>query len=155
MFVERFMHFMNLWTVYKDLLLGRYVPTVGSASDADPFPNINHTLMFALYAYFYSLIEVDSNALNAFRVLRWRFPEEEAAIATVEARVVPFSKDLKVFRNRLGFHGSRSRAHESPGLDLFAKHSGTEILEAMKDFKALVARLLSQDLGTRRGRHHS
>ena len=35
-FVERFMHFMNLWTIYKDMLSGHYKPSYGeilTASD--------------------------------------------------------------------------------------------------------------------------
>lgn len=28
-FVERFLHFMNLWTIYKDMLTGHYKPSYG------------------------------------------------------------------------------------------------------------------------------
>ena len=149
--VERLMHFMNLWTVYRDLLSGHYVPTVGAPSETDPFPkndpfpNITVTMMFLLYASFYSLIEEDKKSLNAFRIWRQHFPEEESAIAAIEAQVTPFAEDLKRFRNRLGFHGSRSRAHEASGFDLFAKHSGSTILAAMANFKRLGAVLLAKE----------
>src|ERR1022692_1904003 len=102
-FVERFMHFMNVWTIYRDLLSGYYVPTVGPPSENDPFPNVTTTMMFLLYASFYSLIEEDPKSVNAFRVWRQHFPEEESLIARAEAQVVPFREDLKRFRNRLGF----------------------------------------------------
>lgn len=145
-FVERFMHFMNLWTVYRDLLSGHYAPTVGSPTEQGPFPNMTATLIFALYAWFYSLIEDGENAVNAFRVWRVHFPEDESAISVVEAQVIPFAKSLKIFRNRLGSHGSRSRAHESSGFDLFEQHSGYQMLDAMRNFKALGAALLDKDL---------
>jgi hypothetical protein len=144
-FVERFMHFMNVWTVYRDLLSGDYVPTVGPPSENVSFPNMGDTMMFLLYASFYSLIEEDKMSVNAFRVWREHFPEEESAIAAVEAQVIPFTEDLRRFRNRLRFHGSRSRGHEAPGFDIFAKHSGDTILTTMANFKRLGAALLAQE----------
>lgn len=150
-FVERFVHFMNLWTVYHDLLSGRYKPSVNPPDDGQTNPSddgrtdMRTTIMFLLYAFFFSLVEDDADSVNAFRVWRVRFPEEEAAIAAVEARVIPFKNDLRVFRNRLGFHGSRSRAHEAGGLDLFANHSGTDVLNAMRKFKSLGAALLAKE----------
>lgn len=148
-FVERFMRFMNLWTIYKDLLSGHYVPSVGTVSsrsgnDNDKWP-VNTSVMFLLYAYFYSLVEDSEEGLNGFRVWRLVWPSEEPAISTVEALVLPFVGRLRVFRNRLGFHGSRTRSHEAAGFDLFNQHSGDEILEAMKLFKALGAALLGMD----------
>jgi hypothetical protein len=146
-FVERFMHLMNLWTVYSDFLTKRYVPSVGVSYPTEEwqFPDMGSTLMFMLYAFFYSLIEDSDEGLNGFRVWRVRFPEEESAIAAVEAQVIPFSKKLKLFRNRLGFHGSRSRAHEARGLELFLMHSGSEIWEAIKNFKSLGSALLAKE----------
>jgi len=46
----------------------------------------------------------------------------------------------------MGFHGSRSRAHESAAFDLFNKHSGTEIYKAMEQYKALAAGLFGMDM---------
>jgi hypothetical protein len=151
-FVERFMHFMNVWTVYRDTLSGHYVPTVGPPSENAPFPNMVDTIMFLLYSSFYSLIEEDQNSVNAFRVWRQSFPEEESAIAAVEAQVVPFIGDLKRFRNRLGFHGSRSRAHEASGFELFARHSGGAILAAMANFKHFGAVLLAKEIASQKAR---
>lgn len=142
--VQRLMHFMNVWTVYRDMLSGHYVPTVGVPPNNVTFPNTTDTMMFVLYGVFYSLIEDDPKSINAFRIWRQYFPEEESAIAAVEAQVAPFAPDLKRFRNRLGFHGSRSWAHEASGFDLFAKHSGGAILTAMANFKHLGAVLLAK-----------
>ncbi|HEV2416839.1 MAG TPA: hypothetical protein VGX94_03475 [Terriglobia bacterium] len=140
-FAERNMQFMNLWTVYTDLLSGHYAPSLN-----DEKWSVGMTLMLLLYAYFYSLVEDSEDGVNAFRVWREKFPEEELTIAAIEAQVVPFRDLLRVFRNRLGFHGSRTRRHESPGFDLFAQHKGDEIWNAMKNFKALGAALFAMDL---------
>ena len=98
------------------------------------------------------MIEEDQNSVNAFRVWRQSFPEEESAIAAVEAQVVPFIGDLKRFRNRLGFHGSRSRAHEASGFELFARHSGGAILAAMANFKHFGAVLLAKEIASQKAR---
>jgi hypothetical protein len=155
-FVERFVQFMNLWTVYSDMLTGRYTPSVGQiywgeASkefDAAEWP-VNISMMLVLYAYFYSLIEDSDDGLNGFRVWREVWPNEEVAISSVEKRVVPFRDRLRVYRNRLGFHGSRTRTHEAKAFELFSKHSGNEIFEAMKLFKVLGAGLLGMDRAVR------
>jgi hypothetical protein len=144
-FVERFMHFMNLWTIYTDLLSGRYVPSVNDPAGEWSATDVRSTAMFILYAFFYSLVEDGADSINGFRLWRSRFPEEELAIAMVEGQVTPFVARLKLFRNRLGFHGSRSRAHESKGLELFSAHTGTEIWNAMKSFKSLGAALLAKE----------
>ena len=142
-FNERYMHFMNLWTVYSDLLKKKYIPSLDLFSDNSA--DVQMTLMFVLYAFFYTLIEDSDDGLNGFRLWREFFPEEETAIAAVEARVSPFADRLKSFRNRLGFHGSRSRAHELRGFELFSKHSGDELWDGMKIFKALGAALMAKD----------
>jgi hypothetical protein len=73
LFTQRFTHFMNLYTIYRDLLSGHYVPTVNPPSESDFFPQTHHSLMLILYAYFYSLLDHDSTSLNAFRIWRARF----------------------------------------------------------------------------------
>jgi hypothetical protein len=145
MFMERFMHFLNLWTIYTDYLKKKYVPSVEHQSAPGDSPtDMWATLMFILYAFFYSLIEDSDEGLNGFRVWRMRYPEEESAIAVVEAQVLPFRQRLKWFRNRMGFHGSCSRSHEARGVELFSAHSGSQILEAMKSFKSLGAALAAK-----------
>jgi hypothetical protein len=152
LFVRRCAQFHHIWTIYDDLLTGRYKPSVGfkgieevevnAALPAEMVP----TVMFWLYAFFYSLIEDSDDGLDAFRIWRLKFPEEETAIAALEKHVAPLRGDLKVFRNRLGFHGSRSQSHESKGLDLFGNYSGTKAFTIIKVFKSLNAALISKDL---------
>jgi hypothetical protein len=143
LFVERTLHFLNLWTVYTDLLSGAYVPSSGKQDNLLRDPR--GTIMLILYAYFYSLVEDSNDGLNAFRIWREHFPEEERAIAAVETQIARFNGDLRLFRNRLGFHGSRSREHQAKGFGLFSNASGTEMWNAMKNFKALASTLLARD----------
>jgi hypothetical protein len=104
------------------------------------------TLMFLLYAFFYSLIEDSNEGLNAFRLWRAKHPDEERAITALERLILPFRHDLKVFRSRLGFHGRRSQQQEARGLEIFGNFSGDQILGRMVQFKALNAALLEKEL---------
>jgi hypothetical protein len=157
MFAERYAHFSNIHTIYRDLLSGHYKPSVNVAEDPRKVPeefevtNVSTTAMFILYAYFYSMVEDDPQGVNGFRVWRAAWPEEEKAIAAVEALVAPLRPGLKLFRNRLGFHGSTSRAHERKGLDFFSQHSGTAVWDAMANFKSLGAALFRKDLDRQHG----
>ena len=151
-FVERLRHFMNLWTIYTDMLSKRYAPSLGA--DEDSIFNPTVTVMLLVYAYLYSLVEDSDDGLNAFRIWREHFPQEEMAIAAVEAQFAPFRKDLKRFRNRLGFHGSRTRAHESSGFDLFGTATGDCTWKAILNFKALAATLLAKELAESKPNAH-
>lgn len=144
-FFERYLTFMNLYTVYQDVLSGHYKPTLQLEVEGWPTSEMQLTLLMVLYSFFYSLIEDDNESVNAFRIWRCRYPSETHAISLVEECVKPFKDDLRQFRNKIGFHGSRSRDHEARGFELFSKHSGTEILNGMKRFKALSVSLLAKE----------
>lgn len=153
LFVKRYMQFHNLWTVYFDFLSGRYVPSLPAKTsrevpevDSTITTDMQATLMFLLYAFFYSLIEDSDDGLNAFRLWRAKYPDEERAIIALERLILPFRPDLKVFRNRLGFHGSRSPQHEAKGFEVFGTFSGDQMIDRMTQFKALNAALLEKDL---------
>lgn len=155
LFVVRYMQFHNIWTVYRDFISGRYVPSVDgyvspeNEADWRAPAEFRYTLMFVLYSFFYSLIDTDSSSTNAFRIWRAKYPHEESAITAVEFRVGPIRPYLKTFRNKIGFHGSRSIEHQNPGLDLFGAHSGTKMMNVMKQFKALNAALIELEMATR------
>ena len=107
MFAERYAHFSNVHTIYRDLLSGHYQPSVNVNATPElwEITEVKTTAMFLLYAYFCSMVEDDPQGVNGFRVWRATWPEEEKAIAAVEALVKPLVPGLKLFRNRLGFHG--------------------------------------------------
>jgi hypothetical protein len=124
MFAERYAHFSNIHTIYRDLLSGHHKPSVNVNEDPLKIPekfeitNVSTTAMFILYAHFYSMVEEDPDGVNGFRVWRAAWPEEEKAIAVVEALVTPLAPGLRLFRNRLGFHGSRVEGPRKQGSGL-------------------------------------
>jgi hypothetical protein len=154
LFIVRYMQFHNIWTLYRDFISGHYVPSVSGYVNKEDKADwrlpagFQYTLMFVLYSFFYSLIDDDSSSTNAFRIWRAKYPNEELAIAAVEFRVIPIKPYLRTFRNKVGFHGSRSSARQEPGLDLFGAHSGTKMLNVIKQFKALNAALLELEMAT-------
>lgn len=152
-FAERYAHFSNIHTVYRDLLSGHYKPSVTVNPDPNEWSitDVGSTMMIVLYSYFYSLVEDDEKSVNGFRIWRQQWPEEEAAITAVEAQITPLRDNLRLLRNRLGFHGSRSRDHEKTAVDFFALHSGTEVWSAMGNFKSLGAALFAKDVARQNG----
>ena len=85
-FADRFFHFLNVWTVYRDLAKGKYAPSIDMEE-----PSVQVTMMFILCAFFHGLVEDSDDGLNGFRVWRKRLPREEAAIAAVEAEAPALS----------------------------------------------------------------
>ena len=149
--VERFIQFMQIWTVYRDYRSGHYEPSVGDDDRLDTPYQMGTALLFVVYAFFYSLIEEYEQSLNAFRIWRVKFPDEVGVIDAVEKEAKPMRDDLRLFRNRLGFHGSRTAARRECGFELFAKHSGTKMWNVIVDFKALGATLLAKDTASHQG----
>ena len=82
------------------------------------------TLVFETSSSLHSLFDDRSDSINLVRV--WRafdhpFGDELKGCVT---RLDPFKQELKLVRNRLGFHGSLSRSHERAGLGIFDVDSG-------------------------------
>ena len=92
------------------------------------------------------LIDDNRKGLDAFHIWRDHVPKQENAIVAVEAQIKPLRKDLKIFRDRLGFHGSRSKAHEESGFALFANADGDTMWNAMRNFQSLGANLLALEI---------
>ena len=156
LFVKRVMQFQNVRTVYSDLLTGHYVPSIGAKrieeiqeADSTITAEMIPTMMFILYSFFFSLVEDSADGMDAFRIWRRKYPDEDQAIAALEALVKPLLNDLRFFRNRLGFHGSRSHAKESKGFELFANHSGDYVMQIMTRFTSLNAGFLMKDAADR------
>lgn len=77
------------------------------------------TLLFETASFLYSLFEDGQNAINLLNV--WRgfdhpFGDE---LQNCVARLSPFKEELRLVRNRIGFHGSLNRSHERAGLGIF------------------------------------
>lgn len=130
--------FLNLWTVLIDYFSGTYVPSreYKAIDDNDyrypaTFP---WTMMSLLYSFFFSLVDTHSKGLNAFHVWRRKFPEQASAIDAIEFRVQSILPELKNFRNKLGFHGSRSISEEDVGFELLDRHGSIKVLNVAQFF---------------------
>lgn len=91
------------------------------------------TLLLETASFLYSLFEDRPDSIDLVKV--WRgfdhpFGNELQDLVT---RLSPFKDELKLVRNRLGFHGSLSRNHERAGLGIFDVDSGRA-----RDFARLV-----------------
>jgi hypothetical protein len=60
--------------------------------------------MFLLYGLFDSLIEPGHKSVNAFRIWRRQFPEEEPVIRPVEVQVASFVDRLRIRKRAGGRH---------------------------------------------------
>jgi len=140
-FYERVSHFLNLREMVDNVLRGHklsgtFIPRASPAG----------TLSIIFFAYFYSLIDRDRRAVNAFRVWREHFPQEHKSIQGFYNHIVNYEECLRTFRNRVGFHGSRTRSNEDEGYELLSKYSVGDLLQTADEFLALSSALLSRHL---------
>jgi hypothetical protein len=139
--------FINIWTVVQDYMSGKYVPSfeLKAIDDEDyrtpaTFP---WTFMSLLYSFFFSLVDTHSKGINAFRIWRVKFPAQLAAIEAVEGRVRDILPELKKYRDKLGFHGSRGYSEEEVGYELLERHGVVKVLNVVQHFISLAVSLLS------------
>lgn len=109
------------------------------------------TLLLETAGFLYSLFEDRPGSINLLLV--WRdfdhpFGGELEQCAT---RLSPFKEELKLVRNRLGFHGSLSRSHERAGLGIFDADSGRarDFARLLGDMRQLFLRMIVWYMKTR------
>ncbi|MBI4001057.1 MAG: hypothetical protein HY348_04660 [Nitrospira defluvii] len=114
------------------------------------------TLVLETASFLYSLFEDRPDSIDLVRV--WRsfdhpFGNELQDSVT---RLSPFKDELKLVRNRLGFHGSLSRSHERAGLGIFDVDSGRahDFARLVRDMQQLFLRMIAwymkgMDISTR------
>jgi len=120
--------------------------------------NIGHlsmhvTMMSVVYSFFYSLIETDPKGINFFHIWRKRQPTLTAELDALEKQIDPMRNGLRQFRNRFGFHGSRSRSHESSAFDVLKQFDGAQIYKAMIDTRNLSTRLIEMHIAKQLANH--
>jgi hypothetical protein len=139
--------FLNIWTVLQDYMTGKYVPSIElKAADVDDYrtpATFPWTFMSLLYSFFFSLVDTHSKGVNAFRIWRLKFPGQLPAIDAVEFRVQEILPELKKFRDKLGFHGSRTINEEELGFELLERHGSIKILNVIQHFNSLAVNLIS------------
>lgn len=102
------------------------------------------TLVFETASFLYSLFEGRPDSINVEKV--WRgfdhpFGDDLQSFVT---RLDPFKEELKLVRNRVGFHGSLSRSHERAGLGIFDVDSsrGRDFVRLVMDMQHLFLRMI-------------
>lgn len=91
------------------------------------------TLVFETSSFLYSLFEDRPDSINLVRVWQGFDHPFSKDLQDCVMRLDPFKQELKLLRNRLGFHGSLSRSQERVGLGIFDVDSGRA-----RDFACLV-----------------
>lgn len=91
------------------------------------------TLLLETASFLYSLFEDRPDSIDLVTVWRGFDHPFGNELQDSVTRLSPFRDELKLVRNRLGFHGSLSRSHEQAGLGIFDVDSGRA-----RDFARLV-----------------
>ena len=102
-------------------------------------------LLIETSSFLYSLFDDREDSVNLQRV--WQgfdhpFSNELQACST---RLSPFKEELKLVRNRLGFHGSLTRSHERAGLGVFDVDSlrARDFARLVRDMQQLFLRMIT------------
>ena len=103
------------------------------------------TLVLETASFLYSLFEDRSDSINLLRV--WRGFDHPFANDLQEhaTRLDPFKGELKLVRDRVGFHGSLTRGHERGGLGVFDVNSGRarDFARLVRDLQQLFLRMIA------------
>jgi len=137
-YVERMVRMLHLISIYGDVLA-----SPGAVEPGETPMDKAGTMLAIVYSFYYSLIETDEQGVNFFRVWRLRAPTFAKELDTLERQIDPFREDLRLFRNRFGFHGSRSRGHEGKAFDLLIKHTPGSLWDAILATRNLSSRMIA------------
>lgn len=106
------------------------------------------TLVLETASFVYSLFEDRQDAINLLNV--WQgfdhpFGDELRNCVT---RLSPFIQELRLVRNRVGFHGSLNRSHESAGLGIFDVDSSRarDFVRLVRDMQQLFLRMIAWNM---------
>jgi hypothetical protein len=103
------------------------------------------TLLLETSSFLYSLFEDRVDSINLMRI--WQGFEHPFSnqLQDYSARLSPFKQELKLVRDRLGFHGSLTRSHEEAGLGVFDVGSGraSEFTCLVSDMRQLFRRMIA------------
>lgn len=102
------------------------------------------TLVFETASFLYSLFEDRPDSINLEKVWQGFDHPFGKELQNCVTRLAPFKDELKLVRNRVGFHGSLSRSHESAGLGIFDVESsrGRDYIRLAMDMQQLFLRMI-------------
>jgi len=103
------------------------------------------TLVFETSSFLYSLFEDRPDSINLVRVWQGFAHPFGDELQDCVRRLDPFKQELKLVRNRLGFHGSLNRSHERAGLGIFDVDSGSarDFARLVRDMQQLFLRMIA------------
>lgn len=109
--IERIEMLTQLLRVYEIVL------ALPKEQDTSVLPSSMRSTMYTvILSYFYSVIDDHPQGINCFRIWKEQFPESMQEIEELEHEVALIKDDLKKFRNKFGFHGSRTCSNQAKGL---------------------------------------
>jgi hypothetical protein len=109
------------------------------------------TLLIETSSFLYSLFEDREDSINLLRVWQGFDHPFGNELQDYSTRLSPFKEELKLVRNRLGFHGSLTRSHEGAGLGIFDVDSSRahDFVRLARDMQQLFLRMIAWYINNR------
>lgn len=103
------------------------------------------TLLLETASFLYSLFEDRQDSINLPTVWRSFDHPFRGEVQSFATRLDPFKQELRLVRNRIGFHGSLTRSHEGAGLTIFdsAGPRAREFAILVRDVQRLALRTIA------------
>jgi hypothetical protein len=102
------------------------------------------TMVFETASFLYSLFDDTNNSINLPKVWRGFDHPFDKELEEIVKRLEPFKNELRLVRNRIGFHGSLNRGHEAAGLGIFDVESqrGRDFVGLTRDTQILATKMI-------------
>ena len=102
------------------------------------------TLLVESSSFLYSLFDDRTDSIDLLRIWQGFNPPFSKELQDYSTRLCPFMEELKLVRNRLGFHGSLTRSQEGAGLGIFDLESGRaqNFFRVQRDGQELFLRMI-------------
>jgi hypothetical protein len=103
------------------------------------------TLLLETSSFLYSLFEDREDSINLLRVWQGFDHPFSNELQDYSTRLSSFKEELKLVRDRLGFHGSLTRSHERAGLGVFDVDSSRarDFARLVRDMQQLFLRMIA------------
>lgn len=105
------------------------------------------TLLLDTCSFLYSLFEDRTDSIHLARVWAGFDHPFYDALTAIENRLQPFKPQLKLVRDRYGFHGSLSRTREAEGFDILQDPLARDLCTLIHDVKQLAVHMIAWHLG--------
>jgi hypothetical protein len=102
-------------------------------------------LVIETASFLHSFFEDRPDSINLLKIWRGFDHPFGNELHDCEAKLTPFKAELKLVRNRVGFHGSLTRSHERAGLGIFDVQSSRarDFARLIRDVQQLFLRMIA------------